>query len=59
MKNRLSILLLLFTFCAVNALSAQEIKEKRHQRYSYEQMSGELHKACVEDSFKKNNHQSL
>lgn len=40
MKNRLSILLFLFTFCAVNALSAQETKEKRHQRYSYEQMSG-------------------
>ena len=45
MKNRLSILLLLFTFCAVNALSAQEIKEKRYQRFAYEQMSGEY---CID-----------
>lgn len=51
MKNRLSILLLLFTFCAVNALSAQEIKEKRHQRYSYEQMSGEYCMNITDDPY--------
>lgn len=38
MKNLLSILLFLFVFFA---LTAQEMKPKRYQRFAYEQMSGE------------------